>query len=65
MGSNNKLLQVEVVSASIPLLLSKETLKKTEIILNMNDDKITMFGENNAYIYKWALFYSHITSRMS
>ena len=35
----------EIVSENIPLLLNKTSLKKCGTIINMNDDKVTIFVE--------------------
>ena len=38
-------ISTEVVDADLPLLLSKESLKKAEAVLNLKDDKAMMFGK--------------------
>ena len=39
------LLETEIVSSDVPLLLSKETMKKAKAKMNFDDDKIELFGE--------------------
>ena len=38
-------LKTDVVSCTLPLLLSKSSMKKAEMVLNLNDDTATVFGE--------------------
>ena len=38
-------IDVEIVKGNIPLLLSKTSLKKCNTILDMNNDKATIFGK--------------------
>ena len=45
MGSNRISVKTDIVDADIPLLLSKEALKKSKAIINFNNDTVTMFGE--------------------
>jgi hypothetical protein len=37
--------KTDIVEADLPLLLSKEALKKADAIMNFNNDTVTMFGE--------------------
>ena len=43
-------LETEVVPSNIPLLLSKETMKRAKAKLNFDEDKIEMFGENQPMV---------------
>ena len=45
-GHKNCILETEVVDRNIPLLLSKETLKKAQTKIDMATDQITMFGKS-------------------
>ena len=45
-GHKNCILKAEVVDRNIPLLLSKETLKKAQTKIDMATDQITMFGKS-------------------
>ena len=38
-------IEAEVVDCEIPLLLSKESLKRAQTILDINNDKVSMFGK--------------------
>ena len=44
-GNVNLLLETEIVSSDVPLLLSKETMKKAKAKLNFDKDTIELFGE--------------------
>ena len=44
----NVLLETEIVSSDVPLLLSKETMKKAKAKMNFVDDKIELFGEEQS-----------------
>ena len=44
-GNINLLLETEIVSSDVPLLLSKETMKKAKAKLNFDKDTIELFGE--------------------
>ena len=44
-GTNNCSIEAEVVDCELPLLLSKESLKRAKTILDLNSDKVSMFGE--------------------
>ena len=45
-GHKNCILEAEVVDRNIPLLLSKETLKKAQTKIDMATDQITMLGKS-------------------
>ena len=38
-------LKDDVIDAHIPLLMSKAAMKKAETVLNLNDESVTVFGE--------------------
>ena len=38
-------IEAEVVDCEIPLLLSKESLKRAQTILDINNDNVSMFGK--------------------
>ena len=44
------ILETEVISYDIPLLLSKDTMKTANTVIGFKDDSVTMFG-NKAKIY--------------
>ena len=44
-GSKICKIETEVVKADIPLLLSKDSLKRADTVLNLKTDKATMFGK--------------------
>ena len=44
-GSVNCYIETEVVDCEIPLLLSKDSLKRAETVLDLRNDKVTMFGK--------------------
>ena len=43
--NSNIMLETEIVSSDVPLLLSKETMKKAKAKMNFVDDKIELFGK--------------------
>ena len=45
LGGKKTILGVDIVDAKIPLLLSKKTLKKMGLKLNMTDDTAEIFGK--------------------
>lgn len=45
LGSKKCMISSEVVDCDLPLLLSKETLKKADTVLNLRKDEATMFGK--------------------
>ena len=45
-GQKKVKLETEVVDADIPLLLSKEAMKKSDTTIDFANDTVTMFGEN-------------------
>ncbi|CAC5386683.1 unnamed protein product [Mytilus coruscus] len=44
-GSLNCYIETEVVDCEIPLLLSKDSLKRAQTVLHLHNDKVTMFGK--------------------
>ena len=44
----NLLLETEIVSSDVPLLLSKDTMKRAKAKINFVDDKIELFGEEQS-----------------
>ena len=44
-GSTNILITTDIVDATVPLLLSKDAMKKAETKINFTNDEVTMFGE--------------------
>lgn len=44
------MLETEVVPSNVPLLLSKETMKRAKAKLNFEDDKIELFGEEQPMV---------------
>ena len=44
-GSKKVTIETEIVTANIPLLLSKELMKKTKTVLDFNNDNVEMLGE--------------------
>ena len=44
-GTHDCFIEAEVVDCELPLLLSKESLKRAKTVLDLNKDKVTMFGE--------------------
>ena len=38
-------MEADVIDADIPLLMSKAAMKKAETVLNLNDESVTVFGE--------------------
>ncbi|CAC5407522.1 unnamed protein product [Mytilus coruscus] len=44
-GSLNCYIETEVVDCEIPLLLSKDSLKRAQTVLDLHNDKVTMFGK--------------------
>ncbi|CAC5382062.1 unnamed protein product [Mytilus coruscus] len=44
-GSLNCYIETEVVDCEIPLLLSKDSLKRAQTVLDLQIDKVTMFGK--------------------
>lgn len=44
-GSKSCNIECEVIDKNIPLLLSKSSLKKAEAVLDLRDDRVSMFGE--------------------
>ena len=38
-------IEAEVVDCELPLLLSKDSLKRAKTVLDLNNDKVSMFGE--------------------
>ena len=45
LGMVNCYIEAEVVDCEIPLLLSKGSLKRAQTVLDLNNDKVTMFGK--------------------
>ncbi|VDI13885.1 Hypothetical predicted protein [Mytilus galloprovincialis] len=44
-GSLKCYIETEVVDCEIPLLLSKDSLKRAQTVLDLHNDKVTMFGK--------------------
>ena len=44
-GSKDCSIEAEVVDCELPLLLSKDSLKRAKTVLDLNNDKVSMFGE--------------------
>ena len=44
-GTKECSIEAEVVDCELPLLLSKESLKRAKTVLDLDNDKVTMFGE--------------------
>ena len=44
MGEHPVMIEVEVVKSDIPLLLSKEAMKKAKMVLHMDEDYAEIFG---------------------
>ena len=52
-GSRHIFIETDVVDTHVPLLLSKEAMKKADTLINFTDDSVTMFGEvQNVYFTK-------------
>ena len=49
-GSRNVTIETEIIQANIPMLLSKEAMKKAETIINFNTDEIEMMGESHQLV---------------
>ena len=45
-GSVNCYIDVEIIKEKIPLLLSKQSLKNAEAVINIANDKIKVFGKD-------------------
>ena len=50
LGKKRISIESDIVEADIPLLLSKEALKKAETVLDFNNDTAVMFGEKQTLI---------------
>ena len=44
-GNNEVMFETDVISNEIPLLLSKEAMKKANTVIDFQNDKVTMFGK--------------------
>ena len=49
-GTRKATIESDIVEADVPLLLSKEALKKAETVLDFNNDTALMFGEKQTLI---------------
>ena len=49
-GSKNVKLGTDVVDAEIPLLMSKATMKKANTVLDFDQDRVIMFGEEQTLL---------------
>ena len=45
-GSRDILISANVIDLDLPLLISKNAMKKANTIINFKEDKVTMYGEN-------------------